>query len=253
MPGGIHARCHEHPVGFSKSRFSPEVRKLSQKHIGTKYLSGIGLTTWKRDRFVSVDAPAADGTLGVSGYADYREGQKRIDHNYFLRSRDDGLTWAEHANIGPGHNETDILRPDGKRLLAAARTVHEAREDLFVSENLGRSWTLQGPLTGPMEHPAHLLKPADGRVVLTYGIRRRGFYGIGARLSEDGGRNWLSPAVLVNLGDAWDGGYPSSVQLKDGSILTAYYAGGVKAHTRYHMGVVIWNVDEQWKLNRAPW
>ena len=35
--------------------------------------------------------------------------------------------------------------------------------------------------------------------------------------------------------------YPSSVQLKDGRILTAYYAMAIPGHSGYHMGVVIWD------------
>ena len=37
-----------------------------------------------------------------------------------------------------------------------------------------------------------------------------------------------------------DGGYPSSIQLEDGSILTAYYCSRLPWHQRYHMGVVFW-------------
>jgi len=46
-------------------------------------------------------------------------------------------------------------------------------------------------------------------------------------------------------------GYPSSVQLEGDTILTAYYADGVAAHTRYHMGVVRWNWKEAYGQNRA--
>jgi hypothetical protein len=40
-----------------------------------------------------------------------------------------------------------------------------------------------------------------------------------------------------------DGGYPSSVQLKDGTIVTAYYCQRIPMHQRYHMGVVRWRVS----------
>ena len=41
---------------------------------------------------------------------------------------------------------------------------------------------------------------------------------------------------------ASDGGYPASVQLDDGAIVTAYYSSCVpRCHDRYHMGVVLWN------------
>jgi hypothetical protein len=88
-----------------------------------------------------------------------------------------------------------------------------------------------------------LLRLADGRVVLTYGIRNRGLYALGVRVSEDEGKSWGPPWVLLNLEGATDGGYPSSLQMGDGTIVTAYYCNHAPAHTRYHMGVLRWQID----------
>ena len=64
--------------------------------------------------------------------------------------------------------------------------------------------------------------------------RQRGFL-----VSFDQGRTWSEPVRVL---DWWgDGGYPSSVQLPDGQILTAYYAAKIEGHDRYHMGVVLWD------------
>ena len=48
----------------------------------------------------------------------------------------------------------------------------------------------------------------------------------------------------VNLEGTTDGGYPSTVQLPDGSLVTAYYSNGVTQHRRYHMGVVRWELPD---------
>jgi hypothetical protein len=186
----------------------------------------------------------ADGGLGVSGYGGKALGGGRAYSAYFLRSRDDGRVWGEHAAIAEGQNETDLLPLEGDSILAASRTSASGCVNLFRSEDGGRSWRFEAQATGPSEHPAHLLRLADGRILLAYGIRHRGCYGVGARLSEDGGKTWYTPMHLVDTEVAWDVGYPSSAQLKDGSILTAYYASGVTAHTRYHMGVVRWRIEE---------
>ena len=71
--------------------------------------------------------------------------------------------------------------------------------------------------------------------------------------SDDGGESWSAPFVLISMpGSDWhktDCGYPSSVQLDDGTIVTAYYFGpkkpewaahGLPWHQRYHMGVARW-------------
>ncbi len=39
-----------------------------------------------------------------------------------------------------------------------------------------------------------------------------------------------------------DGGYPSTILAADGTYVTAYYARGVPAHQRYHMGIVRWRL-----------
>lgn len=64
-----------------------------------------------------------------------------------------------------------------------------------------------------------------------------------ARLSAHQGQTWGASSVLVDFEDATDGGYPSNVQLDDGTIVTAYDANRVKAHHRYHVGVVRWRAD----------
>jgi hypothetical protein len=133
---------------------------------------------------------------------------------------------------------------DEKHWLAVARTLRAQHLDLFVSDDGGDNWNMQGPVTLPRQHPGHLLRLANGRILLTYGIRNRGLYGVGARISSDLGQSWSPPILLVDLEDASDGGYPSSVQLSDGTIVTAYYANRVRAHRRYHMGVIRWHEEQ---------
>ena len=74
--------------------------------------------------------------------------------------------------------------------------------------------------------------------------------------SRDGGETWSLPVVLLSCpARDWhktDTGYPSSVQLDDGSIVTAYYFGPKKPefaahalpwHQRYHMGIAKWDLS----------
>jgi hypothetical protein len=53
----------------------------------------------------------------------------------------------------------------------------------------------------------------------------------------------LNTALLATFTD--DGGYPSSAQLADGMIVTAFYAASIPSHQRYHMGVVRWRSTHQ--------
>lgn len=191
-----------------------------------------------------------DGTLGVTAGVVRVEDVQREDQAWFYRSRDDGRTWGEPTLISTGSNETDLLPATDGRLLAASRSQAGGHLDLFLSDDAGHTWTFGRQLTGDGEHPAHLLLRRDGTIVLTYSIRHRGFFGIGARLSANAGRDWYSPATVLSFDDAFDGGYPSTVELDDGRLLTAYYASGIDAHHRYHMGVVIWRTDDIMNRNQ---
>ena len=184
-----------------------------------------------------------DGSLASSCYCQGQD--KEIANAHIVFSRDAGRSWGDAVPIGIGdYNETDLLRLREDRWLAAARTGRDAHLELFVSEDEGRSWRRQGPLTLPRQHPAHLCLLGDGRVLLTYGVRNQNYYGVAVRLSEDEGNTWGAPRRLVDLEDATDGGYPSSVQLADGTVVTAYYANRILSHRRYHMGVVRWRLEE---------
>ncbi len=175
---------------------------------------------------------------------------------YIFFSRDDGYTWSEPVIIGePGvftnpaagnYNETAILMTGRNSIIAAARTFsRQASLAMLYSDNRGRTWRIHDHMAGqnitePFEHPGHLLQLRDGRILLTYGIRH-GVHGIGARISEDGGKHWSKPFTVVSYGGN-DGGYPSSVELGDDAILSAYYSDANRYHNRYHMGTVRWNI-----------
>ena len=178
----------------------------------------------------------ADGTVLMSVYAiDY---QTRADSCYVLRSTDRGRTWGDGSVLGrDSYNETSILALSDGRLLAAARTSKwGARIDLFESPDGGRTWTARGPVTDAAQHPGDLLQLENGHLLLTFGNRIGGEYGVRGLLSLDGGRTWDRRAEFVLERDALNGdcGYPSSTQLEDGTIVTLYYAKGTKSHKAYH-------------------
>ena len=171
-----------------------------------------------------------DGMLRVGLYGG-GPGSTRI-----YRSSDDGTTWTEAGMVSSRAviHEPAFLHLGGGRWLLAARLNGL---DLYVSEDDGRTWTLREKLTDAQQHPGHLLRLRDGTLLLTYGNREEP-KGVDIRVSRDEGETWSRAFRAVDF--IGDGGYPSSVQLADGRILTAYYARRVQAHGRYHMGVVVW-------------
>lgn len=185
----------------------------------------------------------ADGNLGVSIYS-FTENEGNSSH-YFISS-DDGKTWGYKATIQSGNsNETTPLSLSNGRLLAAARTMQGQCLELHSSDDQGATWSFEERLSMDSQIPGHLLQLEDGRLLVSYGLRNKGLCGVAVRLSSDEGKTWGNTRVIVNYGDSWDGGYPSSVQVSDGTIVTAYYCKEIPTHQRYHMGVVRWKADEE--------
>jgi hypothetical protein len=183
------------------------------------------------------------GRLHVSCYGgEFTDASKSTKTNgyraWHFVSADDGHTWQRRGVIGAKHNETALLPLGGKRWLAAARI--DAVE-LFRSEDDGQTW--QGPqrVTGRNEINAHLLRLNDGGLLLSYGNRVAGQFGVLARVSRDEGQTWSEPLRLSESLES-DCGYPSSVQRSDGKIVTAWYAKRARNHERYHMGVAVWEL-----------
>lgn len=126
--------------------------------------------------------------------------------------------------------EPSVLQlPSGRVIMmirATAIPYNDADPRCFLwetySDDNGKTWVhpYQTPLWG---FPPHLLLMKDGRVVVTYGYRRPP-YGIRAAVSKDG-ITWKKKNEVILRKEApnKDLGYPASVELNDGKILTVYY------------------------------
>lgn len=184
-----------------------------------------------------------DGALHVSCYAgewtDPTVSTKTKSYrSWHFRSDDDGKTWQRTGVIGKTSNETTLVHLGGKRWMAAAR---ERAMDLFVSEDDGATWGPPQRVTAPNEINGHLLRLQDKRLLLAYGSRVKGQFGVLAKLSTDEGATWGEPIRLVSTLES-DCGYPSSVQRTDGKVVTAWYSKASANHQRYHMGAAVWEV-----------
>ena len=186
--------------------------------------------------------------LAVTCYSSTDDADENGDSAWIYFSDDDGRTWGDAWLIGERYNETNLLVLGDGKMLAASRTARTARTEIFASSDGGQSWTCRGPVTPQRHMPAHLLLLQDESILLTYGVRLRGMLGVYASISRDEGITWDAPRVLFNTpahesntsSRGTDGGYPSCVQLADGTIVTAYYCQRIPMHRRYHMGVVLW-------------
>ena len=191
-----------------------------------------GGVTWSGRYSSIVNSPhgpiqLADGRLLYAG--------KRLwtgdNENGVCQSHDDGQSWNWLADIptraGDDHrhyHELHAAQADDGRLIVQIRNHNKtnAGETLQCeSTDGGRTWSV--PLSlGVWGLPSYLTKLRDGRLLMSYGYRRPPF-GNQARVSEDAGQTWSEPLTISSDGEGNDLGYPSTAQLKDGSLVTVWY------------------------------
>lgn len=199
------------------------------------------------DQFVPFgDIQLGEGNqLHACAYHRFGEGSdqaKEYRSASFFTSEDDGRTWTETGNISNGdNNETTLLHLEGSRWMVASRTAVAKQLDQYISEDNGKTWQRDQQLSMPSQVPGHLLRLSDGRILLTYGVRNPGCMGLHFRVSDDNAKTWSRPIALVTYPNC-DHGYPSTVENKDGTLTTAWYAAKHPDHNRYHMAVAIWKL-----------
>lgn len=131
-------------------------------------------------------------------------------------------------------NEPHMVElPDGRLICHIrgenAELFNGGNEELFtvfqsVSDDRGRTWSEPVMLldkTGGA--PTHLLLLKSGLLLSTYG-RRKQPYGIMAMVSADGGETWETDIPVCENLATDDLGYPSTVELDDGTLVTVFYA-----------------------------
>ena len=191
-----------------------------------------GGLTWSAPYRVPLNSPhgaiaLADGRVLYAGKQLW-EGTGKIG---VAESRDDGLSWKWLADIPtrPGdvhenYHELHAVEVPPGRLIAHIRNHNDANKgETLQSESAdgGRTWSAPHAI-GVWGLPSHLLKLRDGRLVMSYGYRRAPF-GNQARVSRDGGKSWSAPVTISDDGVNGDLGYPSTVELASGELLTLWY------------------------------
>ncbi|QNN23460.1 exo-alpha-sialidase [Planctomycetales bacterium ZRK34] len=221
---------HGEQWAAAHNRLSAEQR---HKELGQWiYRSTDGGVTWSARYASLVNSPhgpiqLADGRLLYAG-KELWTGDKRVG---VCESTDDGATWTWLAEIparpgddaGQYHELHAVETADG-RLVCHIRNHNKANaREILQTESTdgGRTWSTPHPI-GVWGLPSHLLRLRDGRLLMTYGHRRKPF-GNQARLSADGGLTWSGPLTISADGAGGDLGYPSTVQLDDRKLLTVWY------------------------------
>ena len=146
-------------------------------------------------------------------------------------SKDDGKTWQwiseiptrEGDAVVKGYHELHGVEAADGTIVVQIRNHNKADAGGTLqteSSDGGKTWSTPREITFGL--PSHLMKLKDDRLLLTYGHRRAPF-GNQARTSSDNGKTWNEPMIISGDGAGGDLGYPSTVELGDGSLLTVWY------------------------------
>lgn len=209
-----------------------------------------GGRTWsaKREFWAPFTSPSPYGKIAVcaDGTALMVVYQMPSNGAAILRSTDNGRTWGDHSML-PGHDETQVIGlPDG-RLLAFARIEETGPYGLMLSESSdgGRTWEKTRLLMKAQQWPFDATVLQSGHLLLSFGSRVD-YFGAGVLVSEDGGETWDEQRAVAIGWDSLstDTGYPSTVQLEDGTIVTMYYAVGT-AESADEQAIVVRYREEQ--------
>jgi len=154
-----------------------------------------------------------------------------------FRSTDNGLSWQEISvlplcagqSCRDWHEVHTAQMPDGT-IITQIRNHSFGYEPVnsftlqMESHDGGLTWSKGHPVA--LGYPTHLLRLADGRMLMTYGWRLDPC-GIRARLAQS--CNSWGPEMKLLETDAGMGegcgdiGYPSTAQLADGTLITLFY------------------------------
>lgn len=218
----------------------PKEEQLSGSYVIISEDYGV---TWSDIIYVPVSAPhgptlCKDGSLLYLGLPLYQEDRETINHApkpMLYKSKDGGYTWDFCADFDPPSwmengewlDEPHVLELPNGRIIGAFRIEETFKLAITFSDDGGKTWSDVADI-GVLGSPPHLMMHSSGALICTYGRRTKSgeiLNAQGAIVSYDNGTTWEDLYVIDDSAThrGWDLGYPSTVELDDGSLITAYY------------------------------
>lgn len=214
----------------ARDRLTPDQRKAS---LGVWMIrSTDNGVSWSARYDCLVDSPHGpfqllDGRQLYAGVDLWRPGREV----HVCESKDDGQTWqvlgripARSGDDAKNYHELHGVEANDGRIVVQIRNHNKANSGETLqthSTDGGKTWSVPRSI-GVWGLPSHLLRLIDGRLLMTYGHRRAPL-GNQARISSDNGQTWSEAMIFHGNATSGDLGYPSTVQLGDGSLVSIWY------------------------------
>jgi sialidase-1 len=228
------------PGAFADSKLIDEWRAVHNRLNATERQNELGCymmrsvdggVTWSNRYRVPLNSPHGpvvidDGRLLYAGKAIWTDGRVGV-----CESKDDGLEWQWIATIptrqgdsADNYHELHLVQAANGRLICHIRNENKQDQNETLqteSDDGGLTWSTPHRI-GVWGLPSHLLRLRDGRLLMSYGHRRKPL-GNQVRVSSDHGETWGEAILISQDGTSRDLGYPSTVECDDGTMVTVWY------------------------------
>ena len=149
---------------------------------------------------------------------------------FLLASKNSGIDWEIHSQIAAEMHEPYVAKTPSNTLIAVMRSGRKSKwaEASLISRFTGGQWAEPVAVTEPMQHPASLLALSNGGILLSYSDRNYERQRIMLKLSDDEGLTWGKERQLGGQFENCDFGYPSTVEIEPGKLLTVFYVNRIE-------------------------
>jgi len=196
------------------------------------FVSDNGGVSWKEQNDTDLDKVYCNsGTVSPHGKMFQYNGQLLLPgYNkkgcFLLSSKDNGHSWDVFSHIAQDLLEPFVTVTKNNELAAVMRSGRKSRfgEASLVSIYRNNKWTEPVCVTDRLQHPANLLVLSNNQLLLSFSDRNYENQRILVKLSADNGQTW---SRAIQVGDNFqncDFGYPSTIELTEGTILSVFYA-----------------------------
>lgn len=193
--------------------------------------------TWGEKKQIPVSCPhgpikLSNGDIFYIGKEMYSGGEEKPGTISAYVSKPDNIEFKKVGDCKKpkeyeweNFHEPHCVELEGGKILALFRAHIDKDPENFTiyktfSQDKGKTWTAPEE-TGICGSPPHLLKLRDGRVILSYGRRMKPFGNYAIIIEKDG--TFGKEEILIDEAADCDIGYPASVQLSNGDIVTVFY------------------------------
>jgi len=241
LDGNIKKGDRSPSLKLMEAYFGLYPENVCEKYLGSTYkISRDGGYTFGEIKKSPVTSPhgpfvANDGRVIWVGRV-FVSDQEKNASDIALAEMDENENFVIKALIAPSVDKFGvgfscephaIELPDG-RIIVAIRVQRFDEHPLFTvyiceSSDGGKTFTEPRMLIDRLAgSPPHLLLHSSGALVMSYACRN-GNMGVRAIISRDGGRTFGEEIKLTENAPSNDLGYPSTVERRDGTLLTVWY------------------------------